>query len=62
MTIRRGATVAQICTPITGVVDSFQVDQETGDRLIKVVWEVDGEQHARFFTEAEVVEVVPPAA
>jgi hypothetical protein len=62
MAIKRGSTVTQIVTPVTGVVEGFQVDQETGDRLIKVVWEVDGETRTRFFTEAEVVEVAPPAA
>lgn len=53
---RKGDKVIQILPdPIVGEVDSFSVDQETGDVQIKVVWiDNDGVQHARFFVESEV--------
>lgn len=52
---RKGDTVRQIVTPIEGVVDSFQVDQETGELQYLVKWtDADGGEHSKYFAEGEV--------
>ncbi len=38
--VKKGDVVRQIVTPIEGVVQSFQVDQETGELQYLVAWEV----------------------
>jgi len=52
---KKGDPVRQIVVPLSGTVAGFQVDQETGDRLVKVEWtDAAGDQHARFFKEDEI--------
>lgn len=54
--MKRGDNVRQILpAPITGYVDGFSVDQETGDKLVHVT---DKDGQGRFFKESEL-EVVP---
>lgn len=56
----KGDVVAQVLKPITGTVTGFQVDQETGELLVKVEWTMeDGSTNERFFKddEIEVVQV-----
>lgn len=51
----KGTPVTQIVKPIEGVVVGFDVDQETGDRLIKVEWtEEDGSTASKFFKDDEL--------
>ena len=58
---KKGDTVRQIITPIQGVVDSYQVDQETGETQCLVSWvDADGAEHSTYFTAAQI-EVVPAA-
>lgn len=51
---KRGDTVRQIVTPIQGVVQSFQVDQETGELQYLVVWTDEDGEHSKYFTAGEV--------
>ena len=54
----KGQKVTQILPDaITGVVDSFAVDQETGELQILVNWQdVDGgDDHHRYFKQSELV-------
>ena len=52
---KKGDTVRQIITPIQGTVESFQVDQETGELQYLVKWTTaDGEEQTKYFTAAEV--------
>lgn len=53
---KKGDKVTQVLPePISGEVDSFSVDQETGDVQIKVVWvDNEGITHERFFVESEL--------
>jgi hypothetical protein len=51
----KGDKVAQIVTPISGEVAGFQVDQETGEILVKVEWQDEnGHSGSRFFKETEI--------
>lgn len=53
----KGDTALQIVKPIQGTVLGFQIDQESGDRLIQVGWsDADGD-HSRFFKEDEISKV-----
>lgn len=53
--MKRGSIVKQIVKPIEGTIISFQIDQETGAKLIEVQWiDDDGQPSSRFFREAEV--------
>jgi hypothetical protein len=59
---KRGDRVQQIVRPIVGDVTSFQVDQETGDRLVLVESVgADGEPHSKYFKEDELEAVPAPA-
>ena len=52
---KKGDTVRQIVTPIEGVVDSFQVDQESGELQCLVKWvNADGEEQTKYFAASEV--------
>ena len=54
-TFFRGAAVKQIVVPIEGKVVGFNVDQESGARLINVEYtDVDGNVQQRFFKEDEL--------
>lgn len=60
MAIRKGTSVRQIVTPIEGVVESFSVDQETGDVQYLVAYTgEDGQPRARYFKLDELEENVP---
>ena len=56
---KKGDQVTQIVTPIQGEVTGFQIDQETGDRLVAVAWggdsDLDGKvDHVKYFKESEI--------
>ena len=60
---KKGDSVAQVVTPIVGTVQGFQVDQETGERLVLVSWTDEaGQEHARYFDESHIAPVAAPAA
>ena len=51
----KGTVVHQVVTVVSGTVQSFSVDQETGDVQYFVEWQdPDGVVHSRYFTEAEL--------
>jgi len=52
----KGDAVVQILpAPISGVVGGFDVDQETGDVLVRVDWmDADGHEHQKFFKADEI--------
>jgi hypothetical protein len=51
---KKGDKVTQVLTdPVTGVVDSFEIDKNSGERQIRVVYGENGEHH-RFFNESEL--------
>lgn len=53
--MKRGSIVQQIVKPIEGVVTSFQIDQQTGDKLIEVTWtDETGVVNSRFFSENDL--------
>lgn len=60
--IRKGSTVRQIMpAPIVGVVEKYEVDQETGQVQVLVVSpdaDGDGNDEARYFKLSEVELVV----
>lgn len=51
---KKGDEVVQIVKPIQGVVDGFQVDQETGSLLVNIVWSDENGDHSKFFTEEDL--------
>lgn len=53
---KKGDAVVQIMPdPIKGVVDSFAVDQETGESQVRVAYtDVAGQEHFRFFLRSEL--------
>lgn len=53
---KKGDNVAQIvAAPITGQVQGFSVDQETGAVQILVGWtDSDGNVHTRYFNDDEI--------
>ena len=51
----KGTVVHQIVSVVSGTVQSFSVDQESGDVQYLVEWQdADGVVHSRYFTEAEL--------
>lgn len=51
----KGTQVQQVIpAPIVGTVDGFDLDQQTGQIQVKVVWSDADGQHERYFTEAEL--------
>ncbi len=47
---KKGDAVIQVVQPITGVVDGFQVDQESGALQVLVTYtDAAGEAHQRYF-------------
>ena len=60
-TFKKGDTVKQIVPIIKGTVMGFNIDQETGDRLILVAWGSDDEPHSRYFKESEIELDTPEA-
>jgi hypothetical protein len=51
----KGTVVHQIVSVVSGTVQSFSVDQESGDVQYFVEWQdADGVVHSRYFTEAEL--------
>jgi hypothetical protein len=59
MAIAKGTEVKQVvAAPITGVVDSFSVDQETGQLQYLVKWaDADGEECSKYFQDGEIAPV-----
>jgi len=54
-TIKKGDTVQQIVPTIKGTVTAFQIDQESGERLLLVEYQgADGVIGSRYFKETEV--------
>lgn len=55
MAIAKGATVRQVVNVIEGTVQSFQVDQETGELLYLVAWTNEhGDEQTKYFKEGEI--------
>lgn len=52
--LQKGTKVQQIVTPINGVVEGFQVDQQTGDLLVLITWKDDNGTQSRYFKESEL--------
>ena len=51
----KGDTVRQIIPSIEGIVTGFQIDQETGERLILVEYkDNEGVTSGRYFKESEI--------
>lgn len=57
---KKDQLVRQKVTPIEGIVESFQVDQATGELQISVGWETEDGWHSRFFKESELEAVAAP--
>lgn len=57
--IKKGDVVRQIVKVVEGTVDGFQVDQETGDLQVLVVWSDEGGETQSKYFKADEVEVVP---
>ena len=58
MAIPKGTKVRQIVPIIEGTVESYSVDQESGNILMLVVWEdADGNEQSKYFKEGEVAVV-----
>ena len=59
---KKGDTVRQIMpAPVVGTVERYEVDQETGDLQVLVVWpdsNGDGNPESRYFKASEVELVV----
>ena len=53
---KKGDVVEQAVTPIKGTVAGFQVDQESGDVLVLVNYEVNGVTHSRYFKESDILQ------
>ena len=58
---KKGDKVEQVLpAPITGTVAGFDVDQETGDVLVRIEWTAeDGGSHARHFHPEQLKAAVP---
>lgn len=55
---KKGDAVRQVVPVIQGTVDSYQVDQETGELQLLVVWnDENGEPQGKYF-KAEELEAV----
>jgi len=56
MAIAKGTAVVQVVAPpITGVVDSFSVDQTTGEIQYLVKWtDADGAENSKFFQDGQI--------
>ena len=55
---KKGDAVRQVVPVIEGTVDSYQVDQETGELQLLVVWnDENGEPQGKYF-KAEELEAV----
>lgn len=54
--LAKGTKVTQIVqAPIKGEIAGYNVDQETGDLLLKVEWDdADGSVHTKYFKENEI--------
>ena len=51
----KGDSVVQVVTPISGTVQGFQVDQETGALLVLVEWtDASGLAHSRYFNATDI--------
>ena len=51
----KGTVVHQVVTVVSGTVQSYSVDQETGDVQYFVEWQdANGAVHSRYFTESEL--------
>ena len=58
MAIPKGTKVRQIVPVIEGTVESYSVDQESGNILMLVVWkDADGNEQSKYFKESEVAVV-----
>lgn len=52
---KKGDTVRQVVPVIQGTVDSYQVDQETGELQLLVVWnDENGEPQGKYFKAEEL--------
>lgn len=52
---KKGDAVRQVVPVVHGTVDSYQVDQETGELQLLVVWQDEaGEPQAKYFKASEL--------
>lgn len=52
---KKGDAVRQVVPVIQGIVDSYQVDQETGELQLLVVWnDENGESQGKYFKAEEL--------
>lgn len=52
---KKGDAVVQIVQPISGTVEGFQVDQESGELQVLVSWVDDsGETQSRYFKATDI--------
>ena len=55
MALAKNTQVQQIVTPINGIVTGFNVDNETGQVLVKVDYtDTEGNASSRYFKESEL--------
>lgn len=56
MAIAKGTSVRQVMpAPVQGVIDSFSVDQQSGELQYYVVWTDEaGNEQGRFFNEGQI--------
>lgn len=52
---KKGDTVRQVVPVIEGVIESFQVDQETGELQLLVSWQgTEGDTQSKYFLASEL--------
>lgn len=55
MAIAKGTTVKQVLpAPITGTIERYDIDQETGEIQYLVHWSDEAGEHEKFFKEGEI--------
>jgi hypothetical protein len=58
MSFAKGTKVRQIVTPVEGEVESYQVDQNTGELLVLVSWSLGDDQQSKYFKLSELEVIV----
>ena len=55
MAIAKGTTVRQVVPVITGTIERFEVDQETGELQYLVAWtDANGDSQSKYFKDGEI--------
>ena len=58
MGVKRGDSVRQIVKVIEGTVAGFQIDNDSGEKLVLVEWSDGEDLHSKYFLETEIELVV----